>query len=145
MFIQAPTTTMIANARPSHAQKVRPTRSPPGLSIQRMNVKINISTARAAVIMAGVTPISNSRLARRSACHTMSAIASRPAIQPIPFHMLTPRSAPTASASSAPGPSYSNQLKNETIRNSTVAPNTSLAPVVRSLNLSIFRRFLSVG
>ena len=42
-------------------------------------------------------------------------------------------------------PLTSNQSNNETMRNATAAPRTSLAPVVSSLNLSIFRRFLSLG
>jgi len=98
MFIHAPTTTTIASARQSHAQNVRPTRSPPeGLSMNRMNVKITSSTARAAVIIDGVTPISTLMFARRIACQTMMAMASNPAIHPMPCHIEMPMSPPTAS------------------------------------------------
>jgi len=69
----------IANARPSQAQNVLPTKSPPGLSIQRMNANTSNSTARAAVIIDGVTPISRLMFASRTACQTSSAMATRPA------------------------------------------------------------------
>ena len=65
--------------------------------MKRMTVKISISTASAAVTMDGVTPISNLMFASRIACQTISAIASRPAIQPTPCHIVTPMSPPTAS------------------------------------------------
>ena len=104
MFIQAPTTMTIANARPSHDQKVRPTKSPPGLSSHRISAKISTSSASAAVIIEGVTPISSSMFASRIACQTRRPIASRPAIQPTPCHIVMPVSAPIASSSSLPGP-----------------------------------------
>jgi hypothetical protein len=104
MFIQAPTTMTIAKSRPSHAQNVRPTKSPPGLSSQRIRAKISTSTDSAAVIIDGVTPISSSMFASRIACQTSRTIASRPAIQPTPCHIVIPVSAPIASSSSFPGP-----------------------------------------
>ena len=104
MFIHAPTTVTIANASPSHDQNVLPTKSPPGLSIQRMNANTSNSTARAAVIIDGVTPISRLMFASRTACQTSSAMATRPATTPTPCHIVTPVSAPIALSSSLPGP-----------------------------------------
>ena len=138
MFIQAPTTRMMARARPSQAQIVRSMTSaatlPPGLSMKRMNTKSSVRMASAAVIIDDVTPTSRLMFAMRSACHTIRARSSSPARKPIPCHMLSP-----------PKPSTSNQLKNETIKRTMAAPSTIFAPVVSSLNLSIFRRFLSEG
>ncbi len=102
---RAPATTItIAKIRPSHDQNVRPTKSPPGLSSQRITAKIRTSSERAAVIIDGVTPISSSMFASRTACHTSRTIASSPAIQPTPCHIVIPVSAPIASSSSFPGP-----------------------------------------
>ena len=99
-----------------------------------MNVKISSSSASAAVTIAGVTPISTSMLASRTACQTIRAIASRPASQPMPSHMLTP--------ASPIGPrSTSCQLKNETMRKAIAAPRTIFAPCESSLSLSILRTF----
>ena len=72
MFIHAPTATRIASASPSQAQIVRSNAE--GASTQRMNVKISISAASAAVIIAGVMPSSSSMLARRNPCQTINAI-----------------------------------------------------------------------
>jgi hypothetical protein len=77
MFIQAPTTVTIASARPSHAQNVRPTKSPPGLSIHRMNANTSSSTDNAAVIIEGVTPTSSLMFASRIACQTRSTRSDR--------------------------------------------------------------------
>ena len=70
--------------RPNHAQNDRPIASDngplPGLSMNLMSTKINVSTARTAVIIDGVTPISTLMFARRTACQTMSAMTSRPAM-----------------------------------------------------------------
>ena len=140
MFIHAPTAMTIASTSPSHAQIVRsnaerePVDPADEREDQQQRSERRRDHRRASCRSRG------SMLASRSACQTMQAIASRPAIQPDPVPHADADVDARDRLDSRRGRA-SNQLKNETIRKATVAPSTSLAPGRELLELVHFPPF----